>query len=180
MCTFQGPDLQRHHQNSTRRHPGRERERKKEREWGREREKQERKFGRFGVGWSGAGWSRGQHQNRQWRVEAKPRISVAPKVGGGGAKGPRGWGPEGWAPKGRAPFSPGLGFRSVGFGFRSECRSLGLWGLGFVASENLAKTLKLAKVGLAKVGHDFLRSPGNLSENSCALNVIASEWKRQT
>ena len=50
-------------------------------------------------------------------------------------------GPEGWAPNCRAP-SP-----RVGSGL-----NVGLWGLGFAGSEKLAKTLKLAKVGLAKVG----------------------------
>ena len=38
-CTFKGPGLQKHHQNSTRRLPEREREREKERKWRREREK---------------------------------------------------------------------------------------------------------------------------------------------
>ena len=58
-------------------------------------------------------------------------------------------------PKGSGKLSPDCGFGSVGFGFMSECWSLGLSGLGFLGSENVAKTLKtpkLAKVWLAKVG----------------------------
>ena len=41
------------------------------------------------------------------------------------------------------------------WGFSSECWSLGLWGLGSLGSEKLAKTLKLAKVGQA---HDWPKS----------------------
>ena len=46
-CTFEGPGLQEHHQNSTRRHPEREKKRTK---WELEREKKERNFGRSGGG----------------------------------------------------------------------------------------------------------------------------------
>ena len=60
-------------------------------------------------------------------------------------------------PKGSGLLSPGLGFRSVGFGV---CKSLG--------SKNLANTLKLklAKVGLAKVGqaHSWPKSVKELAK----------------
>ena len=65
------------------------------------------------------------------------------KCGQGGAKGPR-RGPEGWAQR-VGPLSPGLGFRS-------ECRSLGFVLFGFRKFGQNTETLKLAKVGLAKVG----------------------------
>ena len=56
---------------------------------------------------------------------------------------------EGRGPKGGRATSPGFwGLGLQGLGFRSECRFLGLWGLGFLGPV----TLKLAKVGLAKVG----------------------------
>ena len=53
----------------------------------------------------------------------------------------------------------------MGFGV---CKSLGLWGLGFLVSENLTNTLKLklAKVGLAKVGqaHSWPKSVKELAK----------------
>ena len=83
-----------------------QRYRKRAKRW-REREQKERNFGRSGGGgsgggWSGARWSRGnpnqqqpqQHQHRQkWRVEAKPKRSVAPKGVGG----------EGWSQRDGQP-----------------------------------------------------------------------------
>ena len=57
--------------------------------------------------------------------------------------------PEGWG------LSQGSGFGSVGLGFRSECRSLGLRGFGLFGFRKIGQnteSLKLAKVGLAKVG----------------------------
>ena len=68
-CTFEGPGLQKHHQNSTRRHPERE---EKNEFWRREREKKERNFGRSrgravqGKGGPGEGRSRGR------AVQTKP------------------------------------------------------------------------------------------------------------
>ena len=87
------------------------------------------------FGLSGGGWVRQspnpqphQHQHRQkWRVEARRSV---PEMRG--AKGPR---------RVEAP-SPWVWW------FRSECWSFGQRGLGSLGSENLAKTLKLAKVGL--------------------------------
>ena len=54
-CTFEGPGLQKHHQNSTRRPP----EREKERKWGREREKKSDFFGGPAERGSGGGGSSG-------------------------------------------------------------------------------------------------------------------------
>ena len=62
------PEFKKHHQNSTRRPP---RERPKERQWGREREKKARNFGRSGGGGaaegSGAGkWGSGGGVSGGW------------------------------------------------------------------------------------------------------------------
>ncbi len=101
--------------------------------------------------------------------ESKPTTTTTttnkpPEMGGGqtqnkcGPAGERGGarrvGSQRVGPMGSGPFSPGLGFVCVcvGFGFRSECMFLGLWGLDFLCSQNRAKTLKLAKIGMAKVG----------------------------
>ena len=97
--------------------------------------------GRSSVRWSGAGWSRdpNHHNNTNTArsgVEVKPRMSVTPK-GVGGTKGARRVGPLG-----SGPLSPGLGFgygRVWGPGLNG---SLWVWGLGFLGSENLTKTLK--------------------------------------
>ena len=72
------------------------------------------------------------------------------------------WGAlKGGAPNCRAPSPPVYCLGCRVWGFRSECRSLGFWVLGFLGSQNLAKTqkkklatVKLATVGLAKVCHD--------------------------
>ena len=89
------------------------------------------------------------------RLEVKHRRSVAPKgVGGGGrGEGGRRVGSRGVGPKGSGPLSPG--FRVwvwEGLGSRSEC--LWVWSLGFLVFRKFdqnTRTLKLAKVGLAKV-----------------------------
>ena len=89
-----------------------------------------------------------QHQHRQkWRVEDKTQNKCGPK--------------------GSGPLSPGFrGLGLWGFGFRSQCRSLGF---GLFGSRNFGqntKTLKLAKVGLAKVGqaHNWPKSVKELAK----------------
>ena len=77
------------------------------------------------------------------RVEAKPKMKMARKGWGGGEGGPKGGVPK-VAPKGLAPL---FGFRV--WVWRSECKSLGL-GFGLFGLKIWPKTLKLAKVGLAK------------------------------
>ena len=79
-------------------------------------------------------------------VEAKPRISVAPKGVGRGAKGARRVGP-----KGSGPLSPGLVvlvWRVWGPG-----QNVGLWvfGLSVFWVENVAKTLN-TKIGRSRFG----------------------------
>ena len=97
------PAFKKHHQNSTRKHPERDRKRAK---WWRERGKKREILGgpaeggvRRREGGRGSKESKPTttattvttttpNQQQKWRVEAKPRSSVAPK-GGGGAKGIR-------------------------------------------------------------------------------------------
>ena len=128
-CTFQCPGFQKHHQNSTRRHP----ERQKKNEKGLEREKKKSEIlggpAEGGLAQGGPGKSKPTTTTTTTTTTTPTPPEMEPKGG----------------PKGS------------GLGFRSECRSLGLWCLGFLGSIKIGqntKTQKLAKVGLAKVGHD--------------------------
>ena len=126
-CTFQGPGLQKHHQHSTRRHP----ETQKKNEMGAE-EGKKRNFGR-------SGGEEGLAQGGPG--ESKPTTTTtSPTQPGerGGEEGPR----RGGGPKGRASSA------RVGVWV---CRGRAFW-VQKIWPKHL-ETLKLAKVGLAKVGH---------------------------
>ena len=135
-----GPRLHKNHQNSTRRHTVSD---KKERNWWRERAKKSEILGgpaeggrRRGGPASGGLAQGGPGESKPTTTTTITTTTPTPPEMEGGAK------PRRSVAQTVGNLLPGFGVRVCRVWFRSECRSLGLWGLGFLGLDNSVKTLK--------------------------------------
>ena len=105
---------------------------RKRTKWVRERKKKSEILG--GPAEGGPRESTNSNHNN-FTTTTPPEMVCGPRVSGA---------PKGGVRKGgvQKALSPMMVLGLLGLGFRSECRSLGLWCLGFLGSENLGKTPK--------------------------------------